>query len=240
LGAEKEWKSAAYFKQWEHIRNVWLLRIFSSRATPCTPQEWRNILSLGIIPSKSTNHTVTSEAIEKVRNLIGDCLTAAGVSERSLAMPLRGDEELELLRVDPRRGQVLIWELCELNFRWELQALDRRLVKIDGNERLRRQHMLLRCFSIDYDCITSVNESLAQTGLAAPTFTKRFPYIQALSALMHDWPLPKPSSWSSCPNPVVSPIGDKWEKDVVRFYAQTFYDYFGRPAVLPRTLQPVS
>jgi hypothetical protein len=238
FGAEKERKAAAYFKQWEHIKSVWIMRAFSLVPRPCTPQEWREILSLGIIKTNTNPSTATSNAIEKARKLIGECLDGAGITVHSLKMPMRGDEELQSLRFDRKRGQELIWELCEFNFRWELFSLDFRLTRPEGKECLRRNQMLLRCFSMDFECLTSVDPSHASSGMAAPTFTERFPYLQAFWALMDSWPIPKPHSWNSCPNPVLSPLSDRWERDVIYFYAQTFFDHFHRPAILPRTLHP--
>ena len=236
FGAEREWKPAAYFMQWEHIKNIWLIRAFSKFARPCTPQEWRDILSLGLLSATSPETTIyTSQAVEHVRSLIGECLTAPGISVQALSKPLRKDQ-LQELRFDARRGQVLIWELCELNFRWELQALDRRLSK-DVTRRLHRQELLMRCFAVRHNCITSIHSPLAASGLAAKTFRERHPFLQAFWGLMNDWPLAKPSTWFDRPlSPVECPASDRWERDLVTFYVQTFYDHFGRPAVLPRTL----
>ena len=173
----------------------------------------------------------------KARDLIGDCLKAAGLVEKSLATPNLPREELETQTINVQEGRVLIWELCELNFRWELQALDRQLYDKKHFGRLERQAMLLRCFSTKFEGITSVHPELARTGLASPTFMERLPYLQALWQLMDNWRVPKPASWNSCPqNPTTALHGEQWERDMIQFYAQTFFDHFARPAVLPMTL----
>jgi hypothetical protein len=186
---------------------------------------------------KTGRITVTEEALQQVRLLIGDCLNAAGLVEHSLAAPPLEQSDLESQMVDDRKARLVIWELSEYNFRWELQALNRRLYDRKRFNPLERQEMLLHCFSSLYDGIAGIHFSLARTGLAAPRFADRLPYLQALWMLMDVWPLEKPKSWLFCPkNPVFSPEGDKWERELVRFYAQTFFDHFGRPAVLPLTL----
>ncbi len=51
---------------------------------------------------------------------------------------------------DVNRGRYLIWELCELNFRLELLAIDahltRSLVSDDTNFQLKRQNAILKLF----------------------------------------------------------------------------------------------
>lgn len=175
--------------QWEHIKIVWMLRIYSKSAKPCTSQEWRDILSLGILTSRARNggkDTATARGVEQVRSLIGDCIKAADLPEHCLSKTLP-QGELQSLTVDIRRGRIMIWELCEFNFRWELQALDRRLYDRERYHPLQRQQMLIHCFSVKYPGITSVHVSLAATGLASPTFAGRFPYLQAFWTLMDDW-----------------------------------------------------
>jgi hypothetical protein len=234
VGAEHEWKSAAYLKQWEHIKDVWMLRASSSHAKPCLPQEWRNILSLPFVAPKEDANSATSESFAKVRELIGECLSTAGLSVRSLAFTLEEGECVDGLQVDVQRAKVLLWELSELNFRWELRALDRRL--LPGSEPLQRLKLLTHCFPQGEEGLISIDSCRATIGLADPTFAGRLPYLQSLWTVMDDWPVSKPSSWKVCPAPAASPSGDKWERDVTQFYAQTFFDYFGRPAILPRSL----
>lgn len=240
FGVEKEWKAAAYVRQWQHLKNVWRLRVYSdSSATPCSSQEWRDILSLGILTSHNNDTgklSVTAKAVENVRVLIGDCLKVAGMVEHSLSNPVP-QNELESQVVDMREGRQLIWELSELNFRWELQALDRRLYDRKLFSKLERQKMLMRCFPEEVVTISNTHPSHARTGLASPAFSDRLPFLQSLWSLMESWPIPKPSSWNQCPvNPTISPEGDRWEYDLARFYAQTFFEHFSRPAILPHTL----
>jgi hypothetical protein len=238
LGVSQEWKAADWLSQWVHVKNVWLLRTYSPTASPLSPQEWRDILSLGFLKEQSGQDkvSVTGNAVEKVRGLIGDCLKAAGVVERSLTRP-RPQCAIGEQVVDLQRARVILWELCELNFRWELRALDRRLYNKPSNNPLNRHHMLMECFAYDLYSIASVRPSKARSGLASPSFADRLPYLQALWRLMSDWPGDKPSNWFSVPCvPTVTPENERWERVVAQFYAQTFFDHFHRPPILPHTL----
>jgi hypothetical protein len=237
LGVNASWKAADYLRQWEHIKNVWKLRTFSASATPCSPQEWRDILSLGFMRDDELGKiTASANALERVRSLIGDCLKAAGLVEHSLSRP-PPPVVIDTQVVDIRRARVLLWELCELNFRWELRALDSRLYNKGYFTPLQRHQMLMDCFPHKYNSLMSAHPSLARSGMAFPSFADRLPYIQALWRLMTGWPGPKPSSFFIVPHAhAVSPNAERWERDLVRYYAQTFFDNFFRPPILPHTL----
>ena len=215
-----------------------MLRAFGKDAKPCSPQEWRVILSLGILLANSepSKNTASFAEVKKVRDLIGECLQAAGMVERSLTRP-PPETDVRSQVINTRKARVMIWELCEMNFRWELQALDRRLYNKSKFTPLSRQDMLLDCFSTKYRSIACIDVSRARNGLASPQFKDRLPFLQALWRLMDGWPGRKPSFWSHrAQDAVLHPQDNQWERDLVRYYTQTFFDHFSRPAILPHTL----
>jgi hypothetical protein len=111
IGAEKEWKSAAYMKQWEHIRGIWLVRASSRNAKPCSPQEWRNMLSLPFVKKRENTDTTTSQAFANVREPLGECITASGVSLRSLTFKISEGKSVEDMRVDIPQAKAVTWEV---------------------------------------------------------------------------------------------------------------------------------
>ena len=239
-GVESQWKVAEYIKQYHHIKNCWMLRMYTGNSGPCSPQDWRMILSLGILLSGNKGddgkRTFNTMKRDEVRLLIGDCLKAAGMVEHALAVVLP-EIELKNQTVHPRHVRRTTWELCELNFRWELRALDRRLVKRNDSNTLQREEMILRCFSLQYSSLSSVHPSLARSGIASPVFLDRLPYLRALWSVMNDWDLPKPLSWNDVPCGTTHDHDkQRWECQLAQFYAQTFYFNFDRPATLPYTL----
>lgn len=236
FGVAQKWKASDFMKQWMHIQAVWTLRTYRSSSQPLSPQEWRDVLSIGFMTADKGNMTKSANALSKARKLIGDCLNDAGIEERSLARPPpRGP--LDQQAADPRLGRILIWKLCELNFRWELRALDCRLYDRSMFRPVQRQQMLLDCFVTMHNSLSDLDISNARSGLASSSAEERLRYIEALWRLMSDWHGVKPPGWYQRPMTYVkSPETDQWERVVTSFYAQTFFEYFYRPAILPCTL----
>jgi hypothetical protein len=77
--------------------------------------------------------------------------------------------------------QQLLWELTELNFCFELLALDKRASSCDQDED-ERQAMVLKCFP-DTDLLLA-NPDLANAGLQSLDCQVRLPYLLALKALL--------------------------------------------------------
>jgi hypothetical protein len=86
--------------------------------------------------------------------------------------------------------QQVLWELTELNFHFELLALDKctSLCKQDEGQ---QQAMVLKCFA-DNDLLL-VNPGLLNVGLQSLDCKVRLPYLLALKALLQDWDGPKPT-----------------------------------------------
>jgi hypothetical protein len=214
-----------------------VLRAFSG-GKPCSAQQWRNILSLGIHGERAdpAKHTATTEAVERMRILVFDCMKNAGVVVHSLTRP-PPMVDLHSQVTDVRKARRIIWELCELSFRWELQAVDRCLYDKRRFSPIQRQQMLLDCFAHEDSNIASVSVSLARTGLGSPLFKDRFPYLQALWRLLDCWPREKPASWGRLPESSnYNAQAVTWERELTHYYAQTFFQHFARPAILPHTL----
>jgi hypothetical protein len=96
-----------------------------------------------------------------------------------------------------KHGRALIWQLCELNFRWEIMSLDTELSLYDPNKQseqvhgkqyaysawqLSRQAMLMRCFVSS--SLFSVHKDDARSGLAAPEWKNRLQFLKHLWQLM--------------------------------------------------------
>jgi len=237
FGVTHQWKAADFFKQWAHIKNVWILRTFRASSTPVSPQGWRDILSIGFVHSGDPNRsTRNAAALEKVRGIIGECLKAAGIETCSLTRP-SPRSALDEQKVDPRLGRIRIWELCEFNFRWELRALDCRLYDRKSFNALHRQQMLLDCFVTQDNSLANIHFSRARSGLASPKTEERLRFMEALWRLMSDWPGEKPRLWHYFPRDYTASLeSEDWERVVTAYYAQTFYEQFYRPPILPHTL----
>ncbi|KAK0440024.1 uncharacterized protein EV420DRAFT_1733361 [Desarmillaria tabescens] len=137
--------------------------------------------------------------------------------------------ELEMLTNDHHRE--IAWELAELNFRFELLALDARAATNGGNHDL-----LLRCLPNGLTtAFVAVDVGSANHGLGHPTWRQRAPYVFPLMNAMR--------SWKACPHLIqqkrtnyTEAQFDEIEKCVALFYVESFFRFFGRAPVIPRHL----
>ncbi|KAJ7279514.1 hypothetical protein C8J57DRAFT_1221175 [Mycena rebaudengoi] len=134
--------------------------------------------------------------------------------------------------VDLNRAKEMIWEVAETNFRFELLALDARASQQSRPEECRK------CFPGEVLMGMAIDESKA--GFAAPNLSDRHPYIIRLARLM--------CGWKTAPRPVIITTVDmrpEWpeadqerlEFAVAEYYTQSFWDLFGRAAVVPMRLE---
>ena len=113
----------------------------------------------------------------------------------------------------------VLWELSELNFRYELSALD---VRQTGRERLTE---ILEAVGNEPDSIFQVSVGKVDMGLVSTDLETRSKRLRSLHELMRDWK-----------DRVEVPAADHLESTVASLYCQTFFDTFGRPPILPRGL----
>ncbi|KAJ6607490.1 hypothetical protein B0H10DRAFT_2227794 [Mycena sp. CBHHK59/15] len=135
-------------------------------------------------------------------------------------------------RITNKRAKEILWDIAEMNFRYELLALDARASGIDRPEECRQ------CFA---DAVLlGLDIGLSKRGLAAVASAERHPYLLQLARLMCDWRCgPRPD--------IIAEAGQRttWTMEAVAaledvdagYYAQSFYDLFGRAAVIPMRLK---
>ena len=132
--------------------------------------------------------------------------------------------------------QQLLWELTELNFHFELLALDK-CASPCNQDKDGWQVMVLKYFS-DNDLVL-VNPGLVNVGLQSLNCQVRLPYLLALKALLQDWDglKPTPLLLPDLPFDDYTELGIRQLEDsIARFYTQSFYDFFGCAATVPTRL----
>lgn len=148
------------------------------------------------------------------------------------------------------RGSVVteaMWELYELNFRFDLVMLDRALTKSnewDAEKQRERQLKIEMCFhngdddfQFGYPTIRSVNG-----GLASDNLEMCFLYMRRLARLMLDWNTPIPTTITGLMD-IKSPNSTdmrNFELVVAEFYCQTYYSQLDRAPLTPHRLMPPS
>ncbi|KAK1234363.1 hypothetical protein PQX77_002437 [Marasmius sp. AFHP31] len=139
---------------------------------------------------------------------------------------------------DPRVVQEIVWELFELNFRFELHALNNKMRPAD----IPFSPEVQDCFSglSGIGNPTQIDFRRANSGLAAASIRHRGKYFHRLCLVMKDWAggakaesfVAGKEKWEEHSDAELE-IMEQW---ATKFYCQTFFEHFGRPPILPHRL----
>lgn len=228
FASTNESRRTKFFTTWIAIRPACIYRIVSvQKATPLSNQQWRDFLLDGLLSLSRESKLVRRR--EEVRSMFAGALEELKIDFHAPSSDFSRDMRLSDM-------QRVLWELTELNFRFELLALDKRASSCNRDED-ERQAMVLKCFP-DNDLLL-VNTGLANVGLQSLDYRVRLPYLLGLKALLRDWDGLKPT-------PLVLPDFPshdftelevrQLEDSIARFYTQSFYHFFGRAATVPTRL----
>ena len=238
--AQQEAHRDAYFHTWLKYRAVMIYRVSSqdSNATPMPGKVWRNLLACEFIGgdpgSSSSTSTKSAKMKQLVYSFLQNCITAEGVEYvESNNSTLKWNRRV-VDKLNDQEWEEILWELAELNFRFELQALDSRAQAAPCID-LDRQKLILNCFPTSPSLLVA-DFSKANDGLANEFWEPRSLYIFALKKLMMTWQGKVPA--------IILAEKVRWRKEefpdlednVARFYVQMFYEYFRRAPIVPRRL----
>lgn len=247
-GVTTEERRARYISNWLQTRVALLYRYMSSSssARPLNNQQWRTWLNYATnsAPSSSGSaNTVAESRRTEVQGILGSCLQEVGVNLNEIPdsseQTVFWQEQQLSIGVVPELAitQEILWELYELNFRSELVALDR-CAAIHSDSSVAREDLIVACFPGNGPLLVT-DVSLAGQGLASQNQAKRLPYLLALKRLMKEWDGELPP----CVR-VEKPVEQyseeeisELEKDIATFYTQSFFNHFGRAAVIPHGLE---
>ncbi|RDB31061.1 hypothetical protein Hypma_000014, partial [Hypsizygus marmoreus] len=244
IGVTDPQKAARFIHNWLQYRQALIFRLSSgnSSAQPISPQLWRTLLNFGLDSQGMDGLSVKDKRRRELAELLGSCLGEGSIelSETSDSTTFWRERSLEVGAL-PSEDIIreILWELFELNFRFEFVTLDSRASRLHRNLD-ERQRSVMACFPGNYGGSLLVAEvSFADKGLAALLWKDRAPYLLAMLNVV--------KTWDGCPSLLTS-IVDKaqWrhsEADVIslenglaRFYTQSFFNFFGRAAIVPHRL----
>jgi hypothetical protein len=222
------------------------MRLAKEPSLATSNQHWRTFLAAGL---KAPTDGRT-KAANRVRNtldlIIPQSDTYSGVKMRKSSGPLVWQDKEYPPGVLPPEGVIreILWELYELNFIRELVSLDRRacaeLDLSDTAQLLDRETKIGRCFPIE--SFRHVTIPLANRGLAADKLGARFPFIVALFLVVKSWRGDQPKVFEVSEEKIRNfpsqgeTVCSSFEKVVVKYYCQQFFNYFGRAAQIPHRL----
>ena len=151
------------------------------KATPLSNQQWRDFLLNRLLSLSKESNLVQQR--EEVKSVFAGALQELKIDFHALSPDSFPDMRLSDM-------QQLLWELTELNFCFELLALDNCASSCNRDED-EQQAMVLKCFP-DNDLLL-VNPGLVNVGLQSLDCQVRLPYLLALKALLRDWDGLKPT-----------------------------------------------
>ncbi|KAJ7622882.1 hypothetical protein B0H17DRAFT_1151547 [Mycena rosella] len=190
-------------------------------------QEWRDVLE-GLLTKHGHPGSRTYRQSAALEDRIRPALQASNVSSvEGLPVPLDLLPELTL-----KQTRETVWQVAEINFRFEFASLDRRASqksRLDEVKACFAGHMLL-----------GVPLEMSQCGWAATAIEERHRYVGRTANLMLDWTTkaPRPDILrrvAICLNWSPSEM-QALETPVCRYYTQAFWEYFGCAAVVPLRL----
>lgn len=236
-------RQKAYFYSWLKFRSALVYRVTSSgsNARPMPNTVWRTLLSLEYLTKENVAKSGTrSEKLrETVTEFLQNCLEEEGVELSNISANVEvtwNGRRFESLGKD--EFEEILWELAELNFRFELLALDSRASTTNVN----RQNLVAACFprpSMGASLIVP-DLSVANHGLASFDTEERKAFLQALRKVMSSWRGEMPA--------IIGIESFRWHLDVLEdleqavtaHYCKTFYNYFRRAPIIPRRLSHIA
>jgi hypothetical protein len=187
--------------------------------------------------ARSPENTRSGKHRELAADFLRGCLNAVeGVELVDSSGELKWNGEV-LETLDNSIREEILWELAELNFRFELLALDSRATgHRPGPD---RQQLITSCFPGGMGGAGSLlvaDLGAANHGLASENWEEKAPYLMVLKKIM--------ATWQGTPPPIIRVTKYAWsrreiedlEVAIATFYVQSFYNNFRRAPVVPRGL----
>ena len=225
LGAN-EVRRAKYLLTYQAIEPVCIHRLLSSTAPPLSSQEWRDIL-IGSLDFKSLDSSC-AKAQDHAHRLLGSALDDLSLNSTDPAAP-------PPLPIADLEARAMIWRLSELNFRFELLALNKRAGP-EGRDELECDQAVRN--ALDLDSLQAIDMSTSHEGFRSSHWQYRLPSLLRLATLMRDWSGDKPLPLlQDLPHTDYNELdAGVLEDAVARFYTDTFFIFFGHAAVIPTCL----
>lgn len=246
-------KQRTYLTSWLKLRKPFIQRAVALEWAECliSNQEWRTLLTLTFVPPNATASikAKSEETHRRLLSLLGNLVQPSDLElsdEGASRLTWNGHDLDDDKILSPNTITEIVWELTELNFRFELTALDDYLCgeaedAAVGEIQPRFLSILRCCAEGGNGFVLAPDVARANEGLAAADIRSRMPYLVALRDLMLSWRgLEKPQlmpqimeeSWVQRDEEVLK----EFERGLTEVYTATFYKIFGRPPIIPHSL----
>ncbi|KAF8659198.1 hypothetical protein AX14_007644 [Amanita brunnescens Koide BX004] len=163
-------------------------------------QTWRDFLAMNFIQTAQCDESKSAKRREQLRKLIGSMIERPGLTE-SPVMDIKKTQwrgvDLPSDAMPPwSTVQEILWELYELNFRFELVALNRRMSNGAHDD------LIAACFLNSDAGMTYIALANSNRGLVADDWHIRLPYIKAFINIMYTWNIHHPQAFRLADYPI--------------------------------------
>ncbi|KAL0057992.1 hypothetical protein AAF712_015347 [Marasmius tenuissimus] len=207
--------------------------------TAWSPLQWKILLGT-TEDHVAKEGLVMAEQQSIVKELLGKCLDFHGLSlaeaQKSLLLTWHDHKYKVGQLTDLQLVKRIVWELYELNFRFEFHSLDG---KFCGSSNPLSMNMDVQaCFAgCEIFSPTQLDTKFTDRGLAAERVRDQGLYFHWMCRVMKDWPEGmKAESFLAGRTKVEEYSDDElvaMEHWATKFYCQSFYEKFGWPPILP-------
>lgn len=246
ISSDNPSRKQIFLANWLAARPLWMSRVDHDPPTKFpSPQMWRDFLiSIPVedLHSKqAASDTRAATRKQAARDLFGENVvvktrewrTGDTISWRGMQISIESLADPPVLL-----AKRILWELYELNFRYELYALDRVMApNLWAESFVERRALLYSIFPGDSGLLMwddALPKEPSQLGLGASQCIDIRPFLDNFRQLL--------SVWRDAPSRLAEPLVDVDPDNQVSFltmrsacdfYVQTFFDHFGRPPVVP-------
>lgn len=254
-----------YYCSWLHIRRMWKNQMRSStgRVLALKAQTWKDILRFGLGgPSgphtnvEGRNMLQIQEDFAKVNlnvssngrvitfdngeQLLARSSRVSGAADVHLVSWKDLDFNVGVEEIPGFIKREILWELHELNFRFDLIRLDEAMFEGQEDAAI-HQDRLWRCWGTPHDFFydpVDIEWPKRDIGLASHALRHRLPFLRSMHALCATWRgFPMPHGMDDISrHGLDSRDLETLEMTLCSAIEQTFYDLFKRPMVPPRRL----
>ncbi|KAJ7339174.1 hypothetical protein DFH08DRAFT_812567 [Mycena albidolilacea] len=220
-----------FLRHWRLMKEAMTFHI-SEGGSLLSSQEWRNIFD-GRIDRDEAHRNQRTARSRRLEDIVGPSLRAVGIDDLHDFPPPKDS----IPSYDTHQFKQIIWDIAEVNFRFEFLALDRRAT---GRH---RPSLVKMCFS--GGMILSIPIEMSKQGLASPDIVECHRYYTRMANVMSSWRVQ-----TRCPTAIAhmearNAEARQWSEEemldlewaVARYYTQSFFELFGRAAVLPMRLE---
>ncbi|KAF9486853.1 hypothetical protein BDN71DRAFT_1594760 [Pleurotus eryngii] len=240
---------SSYYLTWLNYEDAIWLAQSSPKSTGYTTTQWRELLLLSMKDAGVLSFKVNSGAEGRMSEMMALLQQWVTKHNIKIAIPDAGSAKvhgytLTLDLLPPADvAQMIVYVLCELNFRSELRVLDTYMHTSSSSRcsAVSRDTLLGYCFpgwlpGMAEGDVLSVSEADGLTRLCAPTLEERSKYILALAQVMSSWrnaPLIIRTRVPGQSVSFISFVDANLEGACTQFYSQSFFDRFARVPTVP-------